>query len=96
MLCRWTRLDLLYTDVVILQVQVLEENQVMISMYVNAVLAEGICALVARTFNLVVLVAGLLAVRNWFALRRRTHADCMCVGWCLRERMNVPRFLAID
>ena len=48
--------------VVVLKVSVLEENYVVVSMGLDTILAEGVCALVARCLNLLLLVPRSLAV----------------------------------
>ena len=55
---------LLYELVVVLEVGVLEEDQIVVLVAFDAVLAESVCALVARPFNFLSLVAKLFAVGN--------------------------------
>jgi len=56
--------DLLHRLVVVLQIAVLEEDQVVVFVRLDAVLAESVGALVARSFDFFSLVARLFAVRD--------------------------------
>lgn len=70
-LCIQSRLQLLDRRLVVLEIAVLEEDQVVVSVRFNAVFAERISALVARTFDLFALMPGLLAEGDSFAAIRR-------------------------
>ena len=59
-----TGLNLLYIGIVILEIHILEEDQIVIFMSINAIFAKCVCTLVACAFNLLTLMTRLLAVRD--------------------------------
>lgn len=66
----WICLDvcwnLLNWLIIVLQVAILEENKIVVLVGLDAVFAEGVCALVTRSFYFFALVARLLAI--WYAV----------------------------
>ena len=65
----WSSLQLLNGGVVVLEVAILEEDQVMVSVRLDAILAEGVGALVASALDLLALMPRLLAVGDAFTGR---------------------------
>ena len=64
-----TSLQLLDGRIVILEIAVLEEDQVMVSMRLYAILAESVSALIAGSFDLFSLMPWLLAVGDALLVR---------------------------
>ena len=69
----WTGLQLLDRRIVILKIAVLEEDQIMVSMRLNAILAESVSALITGPFDLFSLMAGLLAVGDALLVARASR-----------------------
>ena len=65
----WSSLQLLDGRIVILEIAVLEEDQVMVSMRLYAILAESVSALIAGSFDLFSLMPWLLAVGDALLVR---------------------------
>ena len=57
-------MNLRHLLIVVLQVAVLEEDQIVVFVRFNAVFAEGVCALVARSLDLLSFVVRLLTVAD--------------------------------
>ena len=89
---------MLHELIIVLEVAVLEEDQVVVFVTFNAVLAESVCALIAGPFDFLSLMAQLLAIRNGsFAgrldgLGLGTHTWVGCLLACARGWSR--RFLA--
>ena len=77
-----TGLQLLDGRIVILEIAVLEEDQVMVSMRLYAILAESVSALIAGPFDLFSLMPWLLAVGDALLVRGWSRWDRS--RWCIR------------